>query len=222
MDGVPPNYWKFDPKQSGGGRITLDWGYHLFSLAVHFLGDVEKVFAWITQQKIVHGWILDSPATIVWKYKDAERYGNWDIVSSDGIVMPTKYWPEDEWVEITGTKGLLWVKRCTSMLLDRPALVMYRDGVTTDYSNLDLDPASSFILGTRDWIDALGGPPGVTARPRGEAHPAILPGGAIVGKGGSGDPARRDHRVSRFNEQRAKRIARVRTDDLRPPPSDYP
>ena len=145
----------FDPKQGGGGRMALDYGYHVFGLAVHLMGDVEKVFAWITQQEIVHGWILDSPAVVIWKYRDAERYGSWDIVSSDGILVPTKYWPEDEWVEISGTRGFLWVNRCTSMLLDRPALVMYRDGETTEFSNLDTDCASSFIHGTHDWIDSL-------------------------------------------------------------------
>ena len=153
--GVKPDNWKFDPKQSGGGRMTLDYGYHAFALAVHFLGDVEKVFAWITQTEIVHGWFLDSPGVVMWKYKNAERYGSWDVVSSDGILIPTKYWPEDEWIEITGTEGFIWTNRCTSMLLDRPALVMYKDGVTTEYSNLDTDFASSFIRGTRAWIDSL-------------------------------------------------------------------
>jgi predicted dehydrogenase len=155
VENVHPDNWKFDPKQGGGGRMAFDYGYHVFALAVHFLGDVEKIFAYITQQKIVHGWILDSPAMMIWKYKDAERYGAWDIVSSDGILMPTRYWPEDEWVELSGTKGFIWVNRCTSMLLDRPALLVYRDGKTTEYSNLDMDFAASFIHGTRDWVDAL-------------------------------------------------------------------
>ena len=153
--GVDPANWKFDPEQSGGGRMMLDYGYHVFALALHLIGDVEKVFAWITQQRIVHDWILDSPAVVIWKYKDGERHGSWDVVSSDKIYMPTKYWPEDEWVEISGTKGFLWTNRCTSMLLDRPALVMYADGVTTEYTDLNTDFASSFINGTRDWIGSL-------------------------------------------------------------------
>jgi predicted dehydrogenase len=155
VEGVSADNWKFDPNMSGGGRMMLDYGYHVFALALHLLGDVEKVFAWITEQTIVHDWVLDSPAVVIWKHKFAERYGSWDVVSSDGIFMPTKYWPEDEWLEISGTKGFLWTNRCTSRLLDRPALVMYTDGVTTEYSNLDTDFASSFINGTYDWIDSL-------------------------------------------------------------------
>ena len=155
VPGVSPDNWKFDPKKGGGGRMALDYGYHVFSLAMHLFGDVEKVFAWITEQKILHDWVLDSPAMMIWKYRNSERYGNWDVVSSDEILVPTKYWPEDEWVEISGTKGFLWANRCTSMLLDRPPLVMVRDGVTTDFSNFDTDFASSFVRGTHDWIAAL-------------------------------------------------------------------
>ncbi len=150
-----PDNWKFDPKRSGGGRMALDYGYHVFALALHFMGDVEKVFAWITEQTIRHGLLLDSPAVVIWKYRNAERYGSWDVVSSDGILVPTKYWPEDEWIEISGAKGFLWANRCTSMLSNRPAVVMYRDGVTTEYSDLDLDFASSFINGAHDWIESL-------------------------------------------------------------------
>jgi predicted dehydrogenase len=155
IEGVSPLNWKYDPKYSGGGRVVLDWGYHMFSLALFYLGDVEKVFAWITYRTIKHDWLLDSPAMICWKYRDVEKYGCWEVVSSDELLMPTKYFPEDEWVEITGSKGFLWINRCTSMLLDRPVLVLYRDGVTSEYGNLDTDWAASFVRGTRDWIDAL-------------------------------------------------------------------
>ncbi len=67
--------WRFDPARSGGGRVILDYGYHLFSIAQWFMGAPEKVFAWITHRPIQHGWMLDSPAVVIWKYKDAEKYG---------------------------------------------------------------------------------------------------------------------------------------------------
>ena len=155
LEGTSPSNWKYDPHKGGGGRVVLDWGYHFLSLALFYLGDVEKVFAWITYRTIRHGWLLDSPAMISWKYRDAEKYGCWEAVASDGLLVPTKYFPEDEWVEVTGSKGLLWVNRCTSMLLDRPVLVMYRDGVTTEYSDLDTDWAASFVRGNHDWVDSL-------------------------------------------------------------------
>lgn len=66
--------------------MTLDYGYHVFALAVHFLGDVEKIFAYITQQKIVHDWILDSPGMMIWKHKDAGR----QPLASQGSLCPPR------------------------------------------------------------------------------------------------------------------------------------
>jgi len=147
--------WRFDPAQSGGGRVILDYGYHLFSIAMWLLGDVEKVYAWITYRPIFEGWILDSPAVAVWKYRNAEKYGSYEAVTSYDLLVRSKYTPEDEWVELTGSKGFLWVNRCTSMLLDQPPLVMYRDGVTTEFSNLDSDWSASFVAGVHDFVDAV-------------------------------------------------------------------
>ena len=148
--------WRFDPAQSGGGRVILDYGYHLFSIALWYLGPIEKVFAWITYRPIQHEWLLDSPAVVIWKYRDAQKYGSYEAITSDDIVVPTKYGrPEDEWVELTGSRGFIWINRCTSMLLDRPPLEMYRDGETTAFSTVDADWGASFIAGVHDFVDAI-------------------------------------------------------------------
>ena len=147
--------WRFDPVKSGGGRVIFDYGYHLFSIAMWFLGEVEKVYSWITYRPIQQGWILDSPAMVIWKYKDAEKYGSYEAISSDDLLVRSRYWPEDEWFEITGSRGFLWINRCTSMLLDRPPLVLYRDGVTTEFSDVDSDWAVSFVNGVHDFVDAI-------------------------------------------------------------------
>jgi predicted dehydrogenase len=147
--------WRFDPTQSGGGRVILDYGYHLFSVAMWLLGDVEKVFSYITHRPIMHGWMLDSPAVVIWKYRNGEKYGSYEAVTSYDLLVRSKYTPEDEWFEITGSHGFIWVNRCTSMLLDRPPVVMYRDGVTTEFSNMDSDWSASFVAGVRDFIDGV-------------------------------------------------------------------
>ena len=100
--------------------------------------------------------MLDSPAVVIWKYKDAEKYGSYEAVTSDEMLVPTKYGrPEDEWVELTGSRGFIWVNRCTSMLLDRPAVEMYRDGETTAFPEVDSDWGSSFVAGIHDFVDAI-------------------------------------------------------------------
>jgi UDP-N-acetyl-2-amino-2-deoxyglucuronate dehydrogenase len=146
--------WRFDPARSGGGRVIFDYGYHLFSIASWLLGEVDKVHAFISHRNSKFG-VLDSPAVVTWKYRDAEKYGSYEAISSGDLIIPSKYWPEDEWFEVSGRRGFIWVNRCTSMLLDKPPLVVYRDGVTTEYSNLDSDWAASFRAGVRDFIDAV-------------------------------------------------------------------
>jgi predicted dehydrogenase len=77
------------------------------------------------------------------------------VVTSYDILVRSKYTPEDEWVELTGSRGFIWVTRCTSNLLDRPPVVMYRDGVTTEFSDLETDWGASFVAGVHDFTDAV-------------------------------------------------------------------
>jgi len=148
--------WRFDPDQGGGGRVILDYGYHLFSIAMWYLGTVEKVFSWITHRPIQHGWILDSPAVAIWKYQNAEKYGSYEVITSDEMLVHSKYRrPEDEWVELSGTRGFIWINRCTSMLLNSPPLVMYCNGETTEFSDIDSDWGTSFVAGVHDFVEAI-------------------------------------------------------------------
>ncbi|MDP6494756.1 MAG: Gfo/Idh/MocA family oxidoreductase [Dehalococcoidia bacterium] len=148
--------WRFDPERGGGGRVIFDYGYHLFSMAMWFMGDVEKVYSWITHRPIQHGWIVDSPAVAMWRYKDGGHYGSFEAITSDDILVRSKHGrPEDEWIELTGSRGFIWVNRCTSQLLDRPPLVMYRDGETTEFTDIDSDWGTSFVNGVNDFAAGI-------------------------------------------------------------------
>jgi predicted dehydrogenase len=135
--------------------MIFDYGFHLWAIAMWFLGDVQKVYAWITHRPTTRWGILDSPAVVIWKYRNAEKYGSYETIASENILITTKYFAEDEWIEVTGSAGFIWINRCSAMLLDRPPLVMYRDGITTEFSNLDTDWATSFVKGAEDFVDAI-------------------------------------------------------------------
>ena len=147
--------WRFDPAQGGGGRIMLDYGSHVFAIALYFLGEVEKVFSWISHTTIQHDWKIDAPAMVMWKYAGAEKYGSFEVVQSDEMLVRSDYVPEDEWFEITGSRGFIWINRCSSMLLDSPPVVVYRDGVTTSYSDMETDWSMSFIAGCDEFADCI-------------------------------------------------------------------
>lgn len=148
--------WRFDPVKGGDGRVILDYGYHHFSLAFWFMGEIEKVKSWISHTTIENNWILDSPAVAIWKYKNSNKYGSYEAMYSNELYIPSKYQrPEDEWIELTGSKGLIWINRCTSELIQSPALVMYKDGETIEFNDIDSDWGTSFINGINDFGDAI-------------------------------------------------------------------
>jgi len=149
--------WRFNESLSGGGPTVFDDGYHKFSVILYMLGAVEKVFAWIDKTQIIPGIYNDSPANIMWKHKsDRPLYGAWDIVQSDEMYVQSKYYTCDERVEITGSRGVLWITRCTATMMPAVApVVMYRDGELKEFWDMKHDWADSFEASTRDFVDAV-------------------------------------------------------------------
>jgi predicted dehydrogenase len=162
---LPETGWKVDPKsyawrhddaQSGGGPLVFDDGYHKFSIILYMLGAVEKVSAWIDATEISPGVYKDAPAVLMWKHKDKKVYGIWDILRSEDMYVQSKYYTCDERMEITGSRGVIWVTRCTaSMLPDVAPVVMYRDGKLSEYWDMPHDWADAFIGSTHDFIDCI-------------------------------------------------------------------
>jgi len=147
--------WRVDDVRCGGGPSIFDHGYHMFSMAMYFLGAVEKVFGWIEKTEVAPGMYWDAPAMLIWKYRDGARFGCWETVGHPRLVVRSDYYANDEWVEITGSEGLVWVNQCSGHMLERPAMVLYRQGKMTEYHDLETDWASSFVRGVHDFIDAI-------------------------------------------------------------------
>ena len=148
--------WRFNDTLSGGGPTVFDDGYHKFSVIMYLLGDVEKVVAWIDKTQVFPGLFNDVPAVVMWKHKNKKLYGVWDIMNSDEMFIQSKYYTCDERVEITGSRGVLWVTRCTaSMLPDVAPVLMYRDGKLTQFWEMKHDWADSFEASTRDFVEAI-------------------------------------------------------------------
>ncbi|MCK5128798.1 MAG: Gfo/Idh/MocA family oxidoreductase [Clostridiales bacterium] len=150
--------WRMKEKTCGGGPLVFDDGYHKFSTAMFLMGDVEKVHAWIDKTPVVGGiFHIDAPAVISWKYKKSRRYGVMEIVYSDKMEMDTDYYACDDRVEISGTKGVIWVTRCTAKMLDLAPVILYKDKKVTEFTQMDTDWAVSFIRSSHNFINAIKG-----------------------------------------------------------------
>jgi len=148
--------WRMDPATCGGGPTCFDHGYHCFNMGRFFVAEpVERVHAWIHVNRFGPTSFYDGPAMITWKYAGVPKFGSWEVIASVGMRVPSKYYASDDRIEIHGVEGILWVNRCTGHLLDEPSLVLYRDGETRAWHDLEHDWAASFRLGGRDFVDAL-------------------------------------------------------------------
>lgn len=144
--------WRLREVQEGRGIQTFDHGHHLWAVAWFLLGEIERVTAWIDYTEK----IVDCPSVIMWKYKDAARYGVCDYCQSMELALPSKYYSCDEWFEITGSRGIIMIHRCTGNLIDGPAVsVCTSDG--WKHHDIESDWASGFRYATHNFIAAIQG-----------------------------------------------------------------
>ena len=159
---VPPNAqdWRSDTARSGEGSIIFDHGQHIWSIARFLMGDIDRVFAYTGRERVqAHhelppGALLDNPTMASWKYRSGNRYGSWEAVYADDMIIPSQYYPIHVSAEVTGTRGVLWANNFIGQSPDRPPLEMYRDGKISQIEDIDADYATSFSLAVRDFVDA--------------------------------------------------------------------
>jgi predicted dehydrogenase len=145
--------WRLNPEECGGGPLVFDDGHHKFALGWHFMGMAEEVHAWIGSTEIEPGIFLDAPAIVSWKFT-GDRYGSLEAVFSPELVLDTRHYAQDDRIEITGSKGVIWVTRGHGKMMDLPPVVMYKDRQTRMFSDMPVGWEHSFIDSTGQFIDA--------------------------------------------------------------------
>ncbi|HEY5098396.1 MAG TPA: Gfo/Idh/MocA family oxidoreductase [Acidimicrobiales bacterium] len=145
--------WRFTSTSPGG---------HLFDDMIH----KYAVALWLFDQDIVSVQaavrrrdVFFEPCSAIFEYEDPGLLGTMDVVYSPAMWMRSQYYGADEFFEIHGDEGFLWVTRCTGQLLDLPAVVHY-DGAqdrqtTTSFTGVDADWGSGFRRSSHHFVDAL-------------------------------------------------------------------
>ena len=158
--------WRQRPEQAGGGPLVFDDGHHKFALAWHFMGEPDEVHAFIGQTETEdHRVRVDAPSMVSFRFP-GNRIGNLEIVHSPELEIVTRHYAQDDRVEITGTKGVLWINGGHGRLGDAPPLALYRNGALTEWRDVETGWEQSFVLSTRHYLEVLtqGGRPVLTAR----------------------------------------------------------
>jgi len=139
---IPPASWEWRIReaQEDRGLLTFDHGHHLWASAWFLLGDIDRISAWIESADGV----IDAPATVMWRYKNGTRYGICEICHESDLTIPSKYYANDEWIEITGTKGIIIINRCTGSIKDGPSISFFNG----DWHEINVDD---------DWVEGFKG-----------------------------------------------------------------
>ena len=145
--------WRHKPEECGGGPLVFDDGHHKFSLAWIVLGQPSEVHAWIGSTFVL-SFELDSPSLVSMRYESG-AIANLEVVySQELLIQGTEHYAQDDRLEITGTKGVIWVNRGHGQIGDVPPVVSYSDGRVETYE-CPTGWEQSFIGATRSLLDTI-------------------------------------------------------------------
>ena len=148
----PSGYvWRFN-QQSPGGHLFDDM-VHKFGTALWmFDQDITSVQAIVRQAPL----FFEAPTAAIWEYERESLLGMMEVTYAPRMTIRSSYFGADEFFEIQGTDGFIWVTRCVGEMLDLAPLIVYNaDGTSTSYSNLDADWLTGFKNSSKMFVDAL-------------------------------------------------------------------
>ena len=149
---MPPDAleWRLDPESNPGGAI-YDAGWHKFATAMLWIGEVESVYAMLTRTS--HYW-LEMPSVVNWRFRGGSCLATFDFTNASELPVRGILGAADEFFEIQGSRGIIWVTRCTGELLDMPPVILHRGTESTSYQ-LPMNWLTSFNGAANDFIDSI-------------------------------------------------------------------
>jgi predicted dehydrogenase len=157
----PEGYtWRFDAHSPGG---------HLFDDIVH----KYAVALWLFEEQVRsvqaivrHGPLFfETPTAAIWEYDRDDLLGMMEVTYAPRMHIRSDYWGADEFFEIQGSDGFLWVTQFCGKLHDLPSVMLYEaDGTRQSFAGLDDSYMRSFTDMSANFVDSLldGTPPSLS------------------------------------------------------------
>jgi predicted dehydrogenase len=150
----PEGYtWRLD-KRSPGGHLFDDM-VHKYAMATWLVDqDITSVQAVVRRRDL-----FLEPCACIFEYEDPMLLGTMEVQYSPQLFMRSSYYGADEFFEITGDAGQLWVTRATGEMLDLAPVMLFTgdatERTTTEFTDLDADWGAGFVRSSQHFIDAL-------------------------------------------------------------------
>ena len=116
----PEGYgWRLD-KRSPGGHLFDDM-VHKYAMALWLLDlDITSVQAVVRRRDLFF-----EPCAVIFEYEDPDVLGTMEVQYAPKLYMRSSYYGADEFFEITGDEGQIWVTRATGEMLDLPPVMLF-------------------------------------------------------------------------------------------------
>lgn len=141
--------WRLD-EQSPGGHLFDDM-VHKYAMAT-WLVDAEVVRVQAAMRRMDY---FFEPLAATFEYDQPDLLGTMSVTYAKKMVVPSAYYGADEFFEVQGEEGLLWVTRATGQLLDLPPLILHRNGQSEAFSDVDDDWGTGFRRASQHFVDCL-------------------------------------------------------------------
>lgn len=150
----PEGYgWRLDDRSPGG---------HLFDDNVH----KYAMARWLVDQEITSVQavvrrrdLFFEPCAVIFEYEDPMLLGTMEVQYAPQMWMRSSYYGADEFFELQGDEGMLWVTRATGEMLDLPPVILFRgkdnDRTTTEFTDVDADWGSGFTRSSTHFVDSV-------------------------------------------------------------------
>jgi predicted dehydrogenase len=150
----PEGYgWRLD-NRSPGGHLFDDM-VHKYAMAMWLVDqDIVSVQAVVRRRDLFF-----EPCAVIFEYEDPDLLGTMEVQYAPAMWMRSSYYGADEFFEVQGDEGYLWVTRATGEMLDLPPVVHYngKDGTrtVTEFTDIDADWGAGFRRSSAHFVESL-------------------------------------------------------------------
>lgn len=147
----PEGYlWRLDARSPGGH--LFDDVMHKYAMALWLVDeDVAAVQAVVRNGKL----LFEAPTVALLEYARPDLLGMIEVEYAPGMFIESDWYGADEFFEIQGTEGFIWVTRLSGRLHDLPALVVRSGRSTTYHRDLDDRYETGFRQGAAAFIEGI-------------------------------------------------------------------
>ena len=147
----PEGYtWRFDANSPGGH--LFDDVIHKYAMALWLVDeDISRVHAVVRKGPL----FFETPAAAVFEYSRPDLLGLMEVSHAPDMFIPSDYYGADEFFEIQGSAGYIWVTRLSGRLLDLPPVLIRTGRTTTALTDVDSRYETSFRRAAGAFVDAV-------------------------------------------------------------------